>query len=130
MSRWRLVLLSVWLMLAHVDHPRARPIAHAQAERTAREITIVVEHGAYHPSRIALQAGERVRLRFLRKEHSPCTREVVFPKLDIKRELPPNVPVLIDLPPLAKGSYAFHCAMNMVRGELVVSAAPNAPPAS
>ena len=86
-----------------------------------REIEIVVE-GTYKPARIQVQEGERVRLKFIRKEYNSCTREVVFPKLGIKRELPPNKPVVIDLPVLAPGDYEFKCGMNMIKGTLVVTA--------
>lgn len=64
--------------------------ASAQAHEHAkvREIEIVVE-GAYKPQRIQLTEAERVRLRFVRKDHGPCTREVILPKLNIKRDYPP-----------------------------------------
>lgn len=96
-------------------------IAHAEAPPSAqvREIEIVVD-GGYQPGRITMAAGERVRLRFIRREHTPCTREVVFPGLDIRRELPTDQPVVIELPALAAGEYEFRCGMNMIRGTLVV----------
>ena len=87
-----------------------------------REIEVVVD-GSYKPSRIELHEGERVRLKFVRKEYNSCTKEVVFPQLDIRRELPPNKPVLIDLPALAAGEYEFKCGMNMIRGTIVVTSA-------
>lgn len=85
-----------------------------------REIEIVVEDG-YHPDRITVREGERVALRFVRHECSGCTREVVFPALNIRRELPPHRPVVIELPALRAGEYAFQCGMNMVRGTIVVT---------
>lgn len=124
MSFWRSVLLSVSVTVLQGAPPCARPRAHAQAVQAAREVTIVVEHGAYQPNVIELQAGERIRLKFLRKERGSCTREVVFPKLKIKRELPTNQVVFIDLPELTAGVYEFHCGMNMVKGRLVVKPGP------
>ena len=100
--------------------PDAAVAAHPGAE--VREIEVVVD-GDYQPGRIILAAGERVRLRFVRREHTPCTREVVFPGLNIRRELPTDVPVVIDLPALAAGEYEFHCGMKMIRGALVVQPA-------
>jgi plastocyanin domain-containing protein len=97
----------------------ARAQSHEHA--AVREIEIVVE-GGYKPNRIEIKEGEHVRLKFIRKEYSACTREVVFAKLGIRRELPPNQPVVIDLPALSAGEYEFKCGMNMVRGTLVVSA--------
>jgi plastocyanin domain-containing protein len=111
-------LLSL-LVLTGLPTIAARTHAEAAAEAAPREIEIVVE-GAYKPSRIEIREGERVRLKFVRKDYGSCTREVVFPKLDIRRELPTNKPVSIDLPLLAPGEYAFHCGMKMVKGTLVV----------
>jgi plastocyanin domain-containing protein len=92
----------------------------AQAEDAApREIEIVVD-GGYQPNKIVVKEGERVRLKFVRKDYSPCTKEVVFPSLNLRRELPTNQPVYIDLPALAPGEIEFHCGMNMVKGTIVV----------
>jgi plastocyanin domain-containing protein len=96
-------------------------LAQGHEHAAVREIEIIVE-GGYKPNRIEIQEGERVRLKFVRKEYNSCTREVVFPKLGIRRELPPNQPVTIDLPALAPGEYEFKCGMNMIRGTLVVIA--------
>ena len=93
------------------------------AERSSvRDIEVVVQ-GGYKPNRIEIKAGERVRLKFLRQEHSACSREVVFPALGIRRELPPFQTVVIELPALAPGEYEMKCGMNMIRGTLVVTAA-------
>lgn len=97
--------------------------ASAQTNERAkvREIEIVVE-GAYKPQRIEIMEGEQVRLRFIRKDYGPCTREVIFPKLNIKRDLPTGQPVTIELPVLAPGEYEFKCGMNMIKGVLIVGA--------
>lgn len=95
--------------------------AHAQDAAPAREIEIVVR-GGYTPNRITIREGERVRLRFVRHEYSSCTREVVFPTLGIRRELPPHEPVVIELPALTAGEHEFRCGMNMLRGTIVVEA--------
>jgi plastocyanin domain-containing protein len=115
------VFLALSLTLAFAAAtPLVGTPAHAE-EAKAREIEVVVDHG-YQPSRVVIQQGERVRLKFVRKDYSPCTREVVFPSLDIRRELPVNEPVFIDLPVLAPGEIELHCGMNMVRGTIVVEA--------
>ena len=95
---------------------------HAQSQPQAREIEITVENGRYSPARVTLKEGEKVRLKFVRKEHNPCTKEVVFPALNIKRELPTNQPVYVDLPELAARETRFQCGMNMVKGSVLVEA--------
>ena len=100
----------------------ARPAQAAADQAPAvREIEIVVD-GGYRPGRITVTEGERVRLKFVRREHSSCTREVVFAGLGVRRELPTDQPVVIELPALAVGEYEFKCGMNMIRGVLEVLA--------
>jgi plastocyanin domain-containing protein len=85
-----------------------------------REIEVIVDRG-YKPVRIEAVEGERVRLKFVRREYTPCTREVLLPSLNIRQELPPNKPVTVELPPLKAGDVEFQCGMKMFRGTLVVT---------
>jgi hypothetical protein len=84
----------------------------------AREVEVVVNNG-YAPAVIDAVEGERLRLRLVRRDYSPCSREVVFPSFGIRRMLPTNQPVVIDLPPLPAGEHPFQCWMNMLRGRIV-----------
>lgn len=87
---------------------------------TQQNVEIEVQ-GRYIPSRIEVPAGTALRLTFVRRDTSRCTREVVFPQLGIRRELPTDTPVEIELPAdLAAGSYDFTCGMKMVRGQLIL----------
>ncbi|WP_317930741.1 cupredoxin domain-containing protein [Halioxenophilus sp. WMMB6] len=87
---------------------------------SAAETVIVVDNGNYTPARIQLPAGKPVRLRFLRKDPSPCAELVLIPKLNISESLPVDHAKSINLPALAPGDYPFHCQMQMYRGEIVV----------
>ncbi|WP_438007882.1 cupredoxin domain-containing protein [Sorangium sp. So ce321] len=98
---------------------RAAAEAPAPSSQAVREIEIVVD-GGYKPSRIVVAEGERVRLKLIRRDYSPCSREIVLASLDIRRELPTDVPVVIDLPALSPGEVEFKCGMNMLRGVIVV----------
>lgn len=102
----------------------AAPMADAaETAPSVREIEIVVDEGAYEPSRITIKKGERVRLKFVRKEYSGCTRELVIAALNVRRELPPDKPVFVEVGDLEPGEYEFRCGMNMVRGTIVVAGA-------
>jgi plastocyanin domain-containing protein len=108
----------LWIALAH-GLLLGAVVAAPAAAVAANEVTIVVDHG-YTPDEIHVRAGEPVRLRFVRKDRSGCTREVVFPSLGIRRELPPHEQVVIDLGPQPAGRIELHCGMQMVRGVIVV----------
>lgn len=98
-------------------------VADTPAVPETHEVQIVVQ-GGYHPAQVTVRSGQLVRLQFLRKEYGSCSKEVVFPALGIRRELPPNVPVNIEFVPPGPGEYEFHCGMHMIRGKVLVSA-PN-----
>ncbi len=127
MSKLRSMLLASTLAgvsaLAHVIPMTvaAQEAAGAKQEAGAvREIEVIVDRG-YTPARIEVNEGERVKLKFIRREYTPCTREIQIPSLNIRQELPTNKPVIVELPPLKAGDIEYKCGMNMVRGTLVVS---------
>ncbi|MDF0534672.1 cupredoxin domain-containing protein [Shewanella sp. A32] len=84
------------------------------------DLVITVENGTYSPSRIKVPAGEPVELKFMRKDQSPCSEILLIPDLQISDTLPLNKLKSIRLPALKSGAYAFHCQMQMYRGEIIV----------
>jgi plastocyanin domain-containing protein len=87
-----------------------------------QEVNIVVR-GGYSPDRIELQQGRPVRLKFLRQESNPCTEQIVLPDFGVVSELPQDQSTAIEFTPDKSGEFPFHCAMNMVRGKLIVKPA-------
>lgn len=86
-----------------------------------RKARVHVDRG-YFPSEVSVKAGAPVKLELKRVDRSACTREVVFPELGIKRELPTGELVTIELPALPAGEVPFHCGMAMVHGRIIVEA--------
>lgn len=121
-SRFRHALLLALALVASSTAMLPTPV-HADAPAEASRVIDVVVEGGYRPARILIDEGERVRLRFVRRDYGPCTREIVFPQLGIRRTLPTNETVVVDLPALAAGEYDFHCGMRMIHGTLVVTPA-------
>jgi plastocyanin domain-containing protein len=91
-----------------------------EAELGENNLVITVENGTYSPSRIKVPAGEPVELKFIRKDESPCSETFLIPELQISDTLPLNKLKSIQLPGLEPGEYAFHCQMQMYRGEIKV----------
>lgn len=87
-----------------------------------QEVEVVVR-GGYTPDRIEVRQGRPVRLTFVRRESNPCTEQVVLGDFGIARELPEGERVAVEFTPQTAGEFTFHCAMNMVRGTLVVTPA-------
>lgn len=60
------------------------------------------------------------RITLVRTTDKTCGTEVVFPSLGIKRALPLNEAVIIEITPEKGGTLEFACGMSMPRGSVVV----------
>lgn len=95
----------------------ARPKAQ-RAQGTA-PVEIIVDNGVYQPSRIEVEAGKPVTLRFLRKDPSACAEKVLFDELGVSADLALGRPTEVTVAPPRPGEYVFTCQMRMYRGSLV-----------
>lgn len=82
-------------------------------------VTVRVTKAGFEPSTVTLAAAGPLRLAFVRTTDETCATEVVFPTLGIRRPLPLNTPVEVDLP-ARTGTVSFVCGMDMLRGTVVV----------
>jgi Cu+-exporting ATPase len=82
------------------------------------EIAISVDAVGYHPAESHANGGSEVHLVFTRTSEDGCGQEVVIPSANVKRGLPLNKPVSIDVTMPAKGSLAFACGMDMMHGSV------------
>lgn len=108
-----LALIAVIVWWFWLSQPR-------QTQLGKDDLLIIVDNGTYQPARIKLPANQPASLNFLRKDASPCSETLLIPELQISETLPLNKTKRIELPPLEKGNYAFHCQMQMYRGQLSV----------
>jgi plastocyanin domain-containing protein len=114
---WALVIL---LACSACSRDEAAPAAAAPATQAVQDgrATITVEADGYHPSSLTVTAGTPLTLTFKRTTTDLCGAEVAFPALGIRKELPLNQPVDVQLTPTA-GTIAFTCGMDMMRGTIV-----------
>ncbi len=83
-------------------------------------IAIQVDATGYHPAEASAPAGKPVKLVFTRTTDDGCGQQLVFPELDIRKDLPLNQAVSVDVTMPASGKVAFTCGMDMYRGAIVV----------
>jgi plastocyanin domain-containing protein len=91
----------------------------AAAVSGVQEAQIIVK-GGYSPDVLVVNAGQPVRLDFLRQETASCSEMVLFPDFDRSAKLPPGEVVPIEFTPETPGEYEFTCQMGMFRGKLIV----------
>lgn len=108
-----LIAFTLWFFFG----PRASE--KAASSGGVQEISVVVQ-GGYSPDRIEVTRGQKVRLLFRREESTSCTEQVVFADFGVSALLPQGQTVPVEFTPDRAGEFTFHCAMNMVRGQLIV----------
>ena len=76
--------------------------------------------GGYSPEVISIPKGKPTKINFLRTDPSDCLSEVVLSDFKIRKELPMNQKVSIEVTPQKAGEYKFTCGMNMYHGKIIV----------
>lgn len=83
------------------------------------QVDITVD-GGYQPEVISIPFGKTTKLNFLRKDSNNCLEEVVLGDFKIKKFLPLNEKVTIELTPQKKGEFKYSCGMGMFHGKIIV----------
>lgn len=76
--------------------------------------------GGYSPEVITIPMDKLTKINFTRTDPTECLSEVVLADFKIKKELPLNQKVTIEITPQKEGEYKFSCGMNMYHGKIVV----------
>ena len=82
-------------------------------------VDIIVE-GGYSPEVISIPKGKTTKINFIRKDPSSCLEEVVFGDFKIRKHLPLNQKVTVELTPQKSGEFGYACGMNMYHGKIIV----------
>ena len=82
-------------------------------------IDIIVE-GGYSPQVISVPKGKITKLNFIRKDPSDCLEEVIMPDFKVRRHLPLNQKITVEIKPGQSGEFGFACGMNMFQGKIFV----------
>lgn len=82
-------------------------------------VDIIVE-GGYTPSAISIPQGKITKINFTRRDPSSCLEEVVLGDFKIRKFLPLNKKVTIEIAPQKSGEFKFSCGMNMFHGKIIV----------
>ena len=88
-----------------------------QAPMGPQTVRVTVSDKGFGPDRLTLKAGVPAQVTFVRTTDATCATEVVFPSLNIRRDIPLNTPVVIDLIP-STTEIGFVCGVNMFRGTI------------
>jgi plastocyanin domain-containing protein len=110
------LVTSVLLIMALI----AVSIVAAAQTNAAQTAKISITPKGFEPATITLKKNIPAKITFLRQTSDTCATSVQFPEYKIKRDLPLNQPVTIEITPEKTGEFAFMCGMNMIKGSVVV----------
>lgn len=87
-----------------------------QSAMAAQTVNMVASENGFEPLKAKVKPNEEVILSITRKTDSTCAREISIPSKKIKKELPLNKAVTINIGKLPKGEIKFSCGMDMYQG--------------
>ena len=89
------------------------------AKETTQEIPLKVTSDGFEPSEIKVKPGTHVILKVTRTTDQTCATQIKVTEKKLKKELPLNKEVIVDLGTLKKGDVKFACGMDMISGHVV-----------
>ncbi len=89
------------------------------ASAAKQEVPLIVTEKGFEPSEIKVKPGSHVVLKVTRKTEQTCATNIVVKEKKIKKELPFNKEVIVDVGILKKGKITFACGMDMISGHVV-----------
>ncbi len=93
--------------------------AHAAGKEVKEEIKVQVTENGFEPSQIKAKAGAHVVMKVTRTTDNTCATAIQFKEKKIKKDLPLNKEISVDLGTLKKGDITFACGMDMLSGHIV-----------
>lgn len=91
-----------------------------QKEIAVTDAVDIVVQGGYSPEVISIAKGKTTKITFIRKDSNSCLEEVVLGDFRIRKHLPLNEKVTIELTPQHSGEFVYSCGMNMYHGKIIV----------
>lgn len=84
-------------------------------------VKVTAGEKGFEPSSVRLKKGAAATLVFTRTTDDTCATEVVFPQLNVKKDLPKGQPVAITIPTDKEQTLTFQCGMGMYKSSVVIA---------
>ncbi|KKW23787.1 MAG: Cupredoxin family domain protein [Candidatus Kaiserbacteria bacterium GW2011_GWB1_52_6] len=95
-------------------------LANKEKEIEVSDSVDIIVDGGYSPEAISIAKGKTTKLNFIRKDPQACLEEVVLGDFRIRKQLPLNQKITVELTPQRSGEFVYTCGMNMYHGKIIV----------
>lgn len=95
-------------------------LAKKEKETAVSDSADIIVDGGYSPEVISIPVGKTTKLNFIRKDPTECLEEVVLGDFKIRKTLPLNEKVTVEITPQEKGEFGYSCGMGMYHGKILV----------
>ncbi len=92
----------------------------ASGSEKAQVVDIAAGADGFQPNLVEATKGQDLTLRFKRNTDGTCAKDVDFPELGIKKDLPLNEVVAIRIPTAEARTIKFQCGMGMYESKVVI----------
>ena len=91
-----------------------------EKEVTALGSIDIIVQGGYSPEVISILKGKTTKINFIRKDPNSCLEEVVLSDFKVRKYLPLNQKITVEITPQKSGEFSYSCGMNMFHGKIIV----------
>jgi plastocyanin domain-containing protein len=119
-QRFGFAILPVTLLVTVAACKRGDAGSATAAPADGKPIAIRADENGFTPTSVAVKKGSPASLIFTRTSDETCAKEVVFPEIKLKKDLPLNAPVTVDVPSGDARTLTFQCGMGMFKGKVVI----------
>lgn len=85
-----------------------------------RTVTLQVTAKGFEPAEVHVRKGEPLKLVVTRTTDETCAKKLVVKDAGVRKDLPLNQAVAVELTPQKTGELRYACGMDMVSGVLLV----------
>ena len=95
-------------------------IAEGTLQGKVRTVEMQVTEDGFVPARIRANKGETLRLVITRRTDHTCAKEIVFAEPGIRKTLPLDKAVVVEVAPKQSGELKYACGMGHIAGVVFV----------
>jgi len=120
MKVMRSLIVVLCLIVLGCEKKNEAAPAPAKVEAKGKQVPIAVGEDGFAPSEVKVNKGEEISLVFTRTTDKTCAKDIEFPELKVKRELPLNQPVAVVVPSGEARTLTFQCGMGMYKSKVLI----------